>query len=902
MVSAVAIALVSAVGTGSALAADEFDRYGLEEVGVALSSVQAGEHADLTVSFKLTRNGSEPFAQTQNVSFKLPPGMIGNPQGIPRCTVGQLWNSFEESECPVDSQIGVTQVRVLNPISGTFSEPLYNMEPPEHGDVVARFGFFAGVYPALVNVRVDPTDYSVVGTVEGAPSAAGLLEATSTLWGVPAAPSHDEERITPQEAIEGGAPEGGREASIPEAPFLSNPTDCSLDRELTVTATSYQLPDTPSTMSTPFPKIGGCGKVEFEPRFSLIPTNPEAAAPTGVDSELVIPQDETPQGRATSTMRSARVSLPEGLAINPAAGDGLEACSAGQVGFGRNEPSHCPDGAKIGSVEVDVPALADTLHGAVYQRTPEVGNLFQFWVVTDEQGVHLKLPAKIEANRETGQVTTIFNGIDKLGGLPQVPFSSLRLNVFGGPRAPLATPPTCGTYRSTYSFTPWSGKPAVSGSTPMEITQGCGKGGFSPGLSAGSMDSAAGQFSPFVFSLTRKDGEDSPQSIALHLPQGLLAKLSGVPLCPEADAASGSCPNGSRIGSLSASSGVGGAPLWIPQPGKAPTAVYLAGPYSGAPYSVVSVVPAQAGPFDLGVVVNRAAIYVDPDTALATIVTDPLPQILEGVPVAYRTINVLVDRPNFTFNPTGCEAKRITATVTATSGALANPSDGFQATDCARLGFRPKLSLRLKGPTRRAGNPALRAVLAPRAGDANPERVSVALPHSEFLDQGHIRTICTRVQFNAGAGNGASCPADAVYGHAKAWSPILSEPLEGPVFLRSNGGEHPLPDLVLALHGQIDFNAVGRIDSVNGGIRNTFDFVPDAPISKVVVDFQGGKKGLLQNSTNLCVGKHRAKTKYTAHSGKEYKAKVALKATGCKAHHKRHRSAPAAPATRGGSR
>jgi hypothetical protein len=868
-IALLSLAVLFGVLATSAQAAEEPGKYELESASVELSTPQAGAHADLSIGFALSEEGGKPFAKTRDVVFALPPGMIGNPQGVPRCTVSQLGNAPDESECPIDSQVGATEVTIGGgtSISGSFIEPIYNMEPPG-GDIVARFGFMAAVYPTFVNIRVNPIDYSIVATIEGAPSAAELISAKSTLWGVPAAESHDELRLTPQEAFESKAPPGGRKAGLPPAPFLSNPTDCSPGRELTVTAISYQQPEQPRTKSAPFPQITGCGKLEFAPKFTAIPTNPEAAAPTGLDATLTIPQDETPQGRATSTLKSAVVSLPQGMTINSAAGDGLQGCSAAEVGFETTKPSNCPDAAKIGSAEIDVPALEKTLNGSVYQRTPEEGKLFRFWLVTDEQGVHLKLPAEIEANPLTGQLTTIFDGIPSLGGLPQVPVAAFRLHVFGGPRAPLATPASCGTYQTHYEFTPWSGKPAAVGDAPMQITQGCGKGGFAPGLVAGTRGAVAGAFSPFTMTLTRQDGEANPRAIALHMPQGLLAKLGGVPLCPDADAATGACPAGSRVGTVTAAAGVGGAPLWIPQPGKAPTAVYLSGPYKGAPYSIVAVVPAQAGPFDLGTVVTRAAVNVDPTTALATITTDPLPQILQGVPVLYRTIHVDVDRPEFTLNPTGCTPKEIKAAVTASNGAAAEPSAGFQATNCAKLAYSPKLKLSFKGATRRSGNPAVKAVLTQPANQANTAGASVILPSSEFIDQSHINNPCTRVQFNEGA-----CPANSILGTAKAITPLLDQPLEGPIYFRSNGGERELPDIVADLHGPIHITLVGFVDSVVkkgtevSRVRVRFQNVPDAPVARFETSFYGGRRSLIENHVNLCQGTHRAKLVFTGQNG-----------------------------------
>lgn len=859
-VAAVAMALL-AIGVAPAAAAEEFDKFAIESVSVSLSDKQAGKHADLTVAVKLTRDGNSPYAKARDIEIHLPPGVLGNPQAVPRCTTEQLGEDLEDSACPFDSQVGTTLVRTVQPVTGVFKEPVYNMVRPKGSDVVARLGFIAVGWPAFINIRVDPVDYSLIATAEGLPSATGLSEATTTIWGLPSASIHDEDRITPYEAVHGGAPPEGR-AVTEGGPFFSNPTDCAASREVRATARSYQLPDQPSSMNASFPQVTGCGKLGFAPSFTIAPTNPEAAAPTGVDTELQIPQDESPQGLATSTLKSARVTLPQGYAINPAAADGLEGCSAEQVGYGLNAAANCPDSSKLGSIEVDVPALEEPLHGFVYQRTPQPGRLFGLWVVADEEGVHLKLPARIETNPLTGQLTTVFDGIESLGGLPQVPVSNLKLTIAGGPRAPLSTP-SCGTYLTHYSLAPWSGTPSVDKDTPMQVTVGCGKGGFSPKLSAGSLSSLGGKFAPFSFTLTRNDGEANPQTIALHLPQGLLAKLGGVPLCPDSAASSGACPAASKIGSLIASSGVGGAPLWIPQPGKAPTAVYLAGPYKGAPYSVVSVVPAQAGPFDLGLVVNRAAIRVDPETALATIVTDPLPQFLEGVPVTYRTVHVLVDRKNFTINPTSCARKKVRATVTAANGAVAEPSDGFQATGCAKLAYKPKLKLSFSGGMKRTGNPAIKAILTQKPNQANTKAAIVLLPKSEFIDSTHINSPCTRVQFAAEA-----CPPKSVLGTVMAKTPLLSKPLKGKVYFRSNGGERELPDIVADLRGSIHVTLVGFIDSVHGRVRTRFLSVPDAPVTKFKMSLFGASRGLIENSRNLCEVRPRVEARLEAQNGR----------------------------------
>jgi hypothetical protein len=867
----------------SASAAEEFDKYRIESASVSLASNQAGAHSDLTLAFALSEKAGQPYAQTRDLTFKLPPGMIGNPQAVPRCTVENLGNQPKESKCQPASQVGIAEVKLGGLLSSTAFQPLYNMVPPNNGETVARFGFFAGKAPTFVNVSVDPGDYSITSTLEGVPSIASLIAAKTTLWAIPAAPSHDEDRLTPQEGEEGKKPIGGRTLDEPEAPFLSNPTNCEVPGPLVITATSYQLPSLSSRVDAPFPQMGGCAKLGFEPKFTAVPTNPEAFAPTGINTELVMPQDESPKGRATSTLRSAVVTLPQGFSINPAAGDGQEACSEEEVGFGKAIVARCPNASKVGSIEADVPALERPLHGAVYLRTPEPGHLFRLWLVADEQGVHLKLPAEIKLNPLTGQISTVVSGLSTIGGggIPQVPVADLKLDVFGGPRAPLATP-GCGTYQTSFAFTPWSGTPPVVGQTPMAITTGCGKGGFSPQLSAGTLNAGAGEFSAFTMTLTRSDGEPNPQSLAVHLPQGLLAKLGGVPLCPASAAPSGACPAASQIGSLAAAAGVGGAPLWIPQPGKAPTAVYLSGPYKGGPYSIVAVVPAQAGPFDLGTVVTRAAIDVDPETALATVKTDPLPQILEGVPVAYRAVHVDINRKEFTLNPTDCAPKKITATVTAANGQSAEAVSPFQANNCAKLPYTPKLKLSFRGSTRRTGHPALKAVLTQKPHQANTAAATVILPASEFIDQGHISNPCTRVQFNAEA-----CPKGSILGSVEAKTPLLDQPLKGKVYFRSNGGERELPDIVADLRGPIHIILVGFIDSVHkkgsesSRVRTRFANVPDAPVSKFTMSLYGGKRGLLVNSRNLCDKQRRVSLEFQAQSGRVQRTNPVI-ATGCR--------------------
>ena len=872
---ALAVMLVLATGAEA-----DYSDYGLASVDASLSTTQAGAHPDFTTTFELKTNPAspadsngqhEPYAVTRDITVSLPPGLIGNPNAVGQCTTLQLTTAFdvEGGGCPLDSQVGIAVIRLYN--VHTLVEPVYNMEAPA-GDTVARLGLLAATLPNYINVDVrSEGDYGLTATLEGVPANEKLVSATTTLWALPAAHSHDTERLTPREAfLETKSESPPRSFGLAPAPFMTNPTNCGTPQQVGFATDSYQLPGQFSEVSAPLPEITGCGLLAFDPSLSVTPTSSEAATPTGLDAILDIPQDESVGGRATSQLRYATVVLPNGVTIAPGAADGLEACDAQQVGLETRLPAACPDASKIGSAEFDVPQLSRILHGEIYQRTPRQGDLFGIWLVTDELGVHVKIPGEIRPDPSTGQLTTVFNGTAQAGGNPQVPLRQLRLHFKGGPRGVLSTPSSCGTYQTHYEFTPWSGSPPVSGDAPMAIDRGCGTGGFSPRLSAGTVDAAAGSFSTLITGLTRESGEENVSGLDVTLPVGLLAKLAGVPLCAGTFVESGDCPPGSKIGATAVAVGPGPSPLWVPQPGKDPTGVYLAGPYKGAPYSLVVKTPAQAGPFDLGTVVTRAAIQIDPETTRVTVESDPLPQILEGVPVRYRTIQVAVDRPDFALNPTGCAAKEVVAEVSSAEGATARPTSRFQVGGCSDLGFRPRLGLRLKGKTNRGGHPRLRAVLNMPSKGANIERVRVALPHSEFLDQAHIKTICTRVQFAQ-----SNCPPGAIYGHARAITPLLDNPLEGPVYLRSSN--HELPDLVADLRGQVHVALAGQIDTVKGGIRTTFAQVPDAPVTKFVLTMKGGKKGLLVNSTNLCRQPRFAVAQFAGQNGKARNLKPPLR-------------------------
>jgi hypothetical protein len=877
LAAALMLAAVAARASGS-----EPEKYGLESVGASLSTTQAGAHPDFSTFLELATDPAtpadgdgdhKPYAPSRDIRVSLPPGLIGNPTAVATCSSLQfataLLNEFAgEPGCPTASQVGLVSFKLYE-LSLPVTEPIYNLESPG-GEYVGRLGFWGYNVPIFINVRArSGDDYGLTAELNAISSTFPLVSATTILWAVPADSSHDTQRLTPAEAVSkpGQTESPPRGSGLAPRPFMTNPTRCGVPQEVGFSADSYAEPTRIDAESAALPEITDCGLVPFEPTMSLQPTSRFADSPSGMNVELSIPQPglELVNLNASAHLRTTVVTLPPGLTISPAAADGLSGCSEQQVGLINASPirfdpvdANCPDSSKVGSATIVTPLLPDPLEGSLYvarQDENPFDTLLAGYLVARGKGVIVKLAGRFGLNPDNGQITALFDEN------PQQPFSDLRLHFKGGARGVLVTPPACATYQIHHELTPWSGTPPVSGDSPFTVDEGCGTGGFTPSLDAGTTNPVAGAHSPFAANVRREDGDQNLARIDVALPPGELANLAGVPLCTDGQATAADCPAGAQVGTAKVAVGAGSLPLWIPQSGKAPTAVYLAGPYKGAPYSLVVEVPAQAGPFDLGTVVTRAGIYIDEETARATVRSDPLPQILEGVPIRYRTVHVDVDRPGFALNPTNCEAMSVDAAIVSDQGAIATPKSRFQIGSCGDLRFKPRLALKLRGKTTRGGHPALTGTLRMPERGANIRRAVVALPGSEFLDQGHINTVCTRVQFAA-----EECPAGAVYGRARAITPLLDEPLEGPVYLRSSN--HELPDLAADLRGQIHVVVVGRIDSVNGGIRTTFESVPDAPVSKFTLKMKGGAKGLLVNSTNLCRQTNRATAKFTGQNGK----------------------------------
>ncbi|HEU5106153.1 MAG TPA: hypothetical protein VFU11_09950 [Solirubrobacterales bacterium] len=844
---------------------------------------QAGSHPDISVFFKVaTGSDSLPIEAPKVVEADLPPGFVGNPNGIPTCPAADLINPGQGgANCSMESQVGVVEITAW---ASTGSQQrifvgLFNMA---HGpDVPARFGFKYSAVVGLLTARVRPGDYGISSGSLAISQGESVESARVTLWGVPGDPSHDslrQDHIQSIQVPKFNMPQSPAlwQSIESKRPFLTMPTSCGdTPVGITVRGASWEEPGifdertlTADEDGTPF-TIEGCEKLGFDPSAVVRPTSREADAPSGLAVDVHVPQPQDPYGYATAHVRKVKLTLPEGMSVSPSSATGLEGCSLAQIGIGSNDPPSCPAASKLGTVEVDTPLLDFPLEGDVIlakQNDNPFNSLLALYIAAKGPGFYLKLPGRIDLDPQTGRLTSTFDNN------PQLPFEDLHLNLRGGPGAALVTPPSCGTYAAEAEFVSWASDTPVNQSIPMSFDQACNTGGFSPGLRAGSTTPRGGAFAPFNLQIVRGDGETNLSRIEATLPEGLLAKLAGVSLCGDAQAATGDCPAASQVGQVTVGAGAGPLPVYVPEAGKAPTAAYLAGPYKGAPYSLVVKVPAQAGPFDLGTVTVRNALQIDPTTAQVTAKSDPLPQILQGIPIAYRDVRVEVNRPNFTINPTSCKQMAVTSVLTSASGQTASPSAPFAASGCDGLGFGPKLALSLKGKMNRTGNPALKAVLKAPTGQANIAKTTVVLPPAMLIDNAHINNPCTRVQFNAN-----ECPAGSILGQATAYTPLLDKPLTGPVYFRSNGGDRELPDLVADLKGQIHVTLVGFIDTAkSGGVRTRFADVPDAPVSKFVLKLSGGKKGLIENSENLCSFTPKAKVQMTGQNGKTANSNLKL--------------------------
>jgi hypothetical protein len=893
-----------------------------------------------------TQAGSHPFAVKTNVEFstkfdpkagkdigdgspkrfvtKLPPGFVGDRNAVPYCSTAEFLEKeffeddfFPVSGCPDSTAIGT--FATLAPGETVFHKNdftgAFNLVPPP--GTASKIGFLFLNVPITVSVNVNPEKpHNLIATLDNTSQIEPVGKSMLTLWGNPAEPVHDTERgkCVRTESV--------CTADIPVRPFLTLPRSCEGPLSSSYEALSWEEPNAPvSGLSESLLETTGCDKLAFEPTISNQLSSIAAESGSGLDFNLDF-EDEglaNPNGAAQSDIEKAVVTIPKGVTINPSVAEGLEVCTPAQLDketVNSVPGAGCPEASKLGTLHVDTPIVDEGIDGSIFlaqqddpsTTKPGAENPFDslialyFVLKNPTLGVILKLPVKVEPDAKTGQLQAT------LEDNPQLPFNHFNAHLRTGGRAALITPGACGSYETKAVLTPWANpaKP-LTRTASFQISRGVGGGPCPPGgvppfhpeFQAGSLNNNAGSFSPFNMRLIREDGEQDMTKFSAILPPGELGSLAGVGKCPDAAAqsaksktgrqeiASPSCPASALIGHTLAGAGVGGSLTYVP--GK----IYLGGAYNGAPLSVIAITPAVAGPFDAGTVVVRLALDLNPKTAEVEVdgaASDPIPHILNGIVLKLRDLRVYVDRPDFTLNPTNCRESSAKATLFGSFLDVLSPTDDvpvslstrYQAANCANLGFKPKLDLKLKGGTRRGGHPGLLGTYTPHKGDANLKGLVVRLPRSAFLDQAHIRTICTRVQFAAKA-----CPKGAQYGSIKAFTPLLDTPLEGPVWLRSSS--HKLPDLVFDLHGLVDIEVSTRIDSAKGGIRASLENLPDAPLSKVVLRMQGGKKGLIVNSRNLCGAVSKANVEYTGQNGKEVKANPVMQADcGGGRKHKRH--------------
>ncbi len=809
---------------------------------------QASGHPNFGITdFTLNTILGFPEGFLRHNRVELPEGLSVNPQATPQCPIAVM----EENKCPENTRVGTNYFTVA--LSAPPAEqtrvpvPVYNVVPFD--GVPSMVAFFGTTGVTYIVGSLDPADQHVnfdVSDIEPPPGGPPVVGS----------------RLV----FDGQAGDGT---------YLTMPGNCAGGQTTILKVNSWEGASAEESFTT---SLGAehCELVPFHPSINVDPLGGAVDSPEATTVIVGIPSDPA-EPIANSYLKTAKVTLPEGMSINPASANGLVPCTDAQFGYHTASPIACPDASRIGKVEVQTPSLpADSLTGDVYvgqpqSNDPTTGEQFRIFIHagSDRYGVNVRLIGHVFPNLATGQLTAV---VDEN---PQATFKSFKLRFFGGAKGTLTSPPTCGPNVTNTVMTPWSGhadenEPTSSFTLTSDPTGGscpttlAGR-KFTPAYSSSSDNTQAGAYSPLRIRIARKDGEQELKAVNVTLPKGLTGKLAGIPYCSEAaitaaeasggaaQAAGYSCPAASQIGTTTTAAGSGSGPIEIA--GRA----FLAGPYKGAPLSMVSITPGVAGPYDVGTVVVRVALNVDPETAQINAVSDLIPNVFGGVKLDIRSIDVNVDRNEFMLNPTNCAAQASTGAI---SGGGANPadpaafssypfSDPYSANGCNSLKFKPKLYVRLKGGTKRNKNPQLRAVLEARKGDANIARTALTMPHALFLDQSHIGTVCTRPQLAS-----QTCPKASIYGKAEAITPLLDEKLKGNVYLVSSN--HNLPDLLADLRGQVNVRLRGVISSKRGGLKTVFNGVPDVPVKKFILNMYGGKKSLLINSTNTCKGQHPA--------------------------------------------
>jgi hypothetical protein len=922
---------------------EDYELLNEEEGGTP--TIQAGAHPfqqTTTITLNQTADSSpagfprgeshvNPAGLPKDIHFNWPAGLIGNPSSVAQCTDVQFFAVFASAvanRCPAQSAVGVATVLINEPSAAGVAEitvPLFNLVPRRGEPARLGFNVTMGNAPVTIDTSLrSGGDYGVTVQVNNITQTAAFISSQVTVWGVPGDPRHArqrgwgcllESRGFSLESLGLASCASSDEQNPP--PFLSLATSCGGQPKSTVTGDTWADP----LPTAAFPKLAeynlpaqvGCNRLPFSSEIKVTPDGTEASKPTGLNVDVHVPQEEdlNSAGLASAAVRDITVKFPEGVVVNPASADGLQACSQELVGLqsgtGANgellftptlpEPlqqgtNFCPDASKIATVTIKSPLLpkGQFVEGAMYLATPapsgEPGkNPFNslvaaYIVATDPiSGTVVKLPGVVELNGTTGQITSRFENS------PQLAFEDAEIHLLGGERAPLATPSHCGTYKTEAEFTPWSGTAPIKSSSSFQITSGPDGGPcppaalpFNPTLTAGSPNVSAGSFSPLTTTISRDDGNQNINKVQLHFAPGMSGILAGIPLCHEAEANAGTCPESSLIGSTIVSVGLGGDPFTVTG-GK----VYLTEKYEGAPFGLSIVNPAVAGPFDLGKVTVRAKIEVDPSTAALTVTTGEIPHILDGIPLQIKHINVSIDRQGFTFNPTNCNPLGITGAIGAVEGASSPVSDPFQVTNCAALKFTPKFNISTSGKTSKAQGASLIAKLSEpnesQGSQANIALVKVELPKQLPSRLTTLQKACTNAQFEL---NPANCPPESKIGFAKVTTPLLPVPLEGPAIFVSHGGE-AFPSLTMVLQGYgVTVDLVGTTFISKAGITSTtFKTVPDVPFNTFTLTLPQGKFSALAANGDLCASKLTMPSEFVGQNGAKINQNTPVSVTGC---------------------
>jgi hypothetical protein len=887
-----AVAVIVSMLGAAVLAAPASASESIESFTTTTSTTQAGGHPDLSTSFRLADPG-EPEA-ARNVIFKAPEGVFGNPNAITNCTPAE----FSLDGCPPNSQAGLITVYANDEgeqdhLLGT--APLFILEPS--GEQTALLGFIVPTLDIPIQIPVTVrtgSDFGLTFTVSEITQVTPLSGADLTIWGFPALDSHNTERFpigAPGEPsncpgmADAGCVGTPLRASIPIHPLTDNPTTCTgSNLPATLEVQTYQDPANLSHRATDYPATDRCDLEVFNPVLFATPTTSETDAPSGLDLELSAPQF-LGFAASPSELKKVVVTFPEGFTINPDAADGQTMCTEAEANFGSEGPAHCPDTSKIGTFSIGTRALNGRLEGAVYIGEPKPGDQYRLFEIASGFGMNVKLVGSVRPDPTSGRLTGYFEG------LPQVPFDDFQLHLFAADRGLMATPTACRVYTTSAEFYPWNATLAEQESTQIfGLTAGPGGSDcpgtprpFAPTLAAGTSNPDAGAFSAFTLKLDREDGDQYLGKLNFTMPPGLTASLRGITYCPEdaiaaaasklgrVEQAQPSCPASSEIGTTNVAAGPGRHPF------HAVGKIYLAGPFKGAPLSLVAITPALAGPYDYGTVVVRVAIRVDPLDAHVVADSETVPEIIGGIPIRMRSIRVSINRGEFMINPTNCDPFSVDSQGIGDEGTVADFSSFFQAVNCWNLPFRPKMSIAQLGgrkATGRGRDPRLRFNLRTPAGDANIKSVSVTLPKAFAIDQRHLGNICSRTQLAT-----ERCAGRQPIGSVTTWTPLLDQPLSGPAYAVSGFGK--LPHLVFILGGQVTIMPEAESSSVHGGhLRTVVPVVPDAPIGHFRLDVLGGNKGYLVNTRSLCASAVVATVTYVGQNGKGLTQHVKTK-TGC---------------------